>query len=205
MKSNTQNARVPPAKIAQLLVFNSDVILVNGNYDAAFDLSVLAAEKYGWYCRNTGYNAFTAEGKKTAAYEIWEQLIVGKNVSPDRLAVFVSVGDGNIISGIHKGFKDLVELGWIDRCPRIFGVQSEKSAAVYNAWAAGNETIVPVRATTFADSISVDLPRDGVRALRAATESGGAYRSLPSSSVWNSTASPNVCIFAYRCLWPLSP
>ncbi len=174
----------PPAKIAQLLVFNSDVILVNGNYDAAFDLSVLAAEKYGWYCRNTGYNAFTAEGKKTAAYEIWEQLIVGKNVSPDRLAVFVSVGDGNIISGIHKGFKDLVELGWIDRCPRIFGVQSEKSAAVYNAWAAGNETIVPVRATTFADSISVDLPRDGVRALRAATESGGAYIAVPDETIY---------------------
>lgn len=175
----------PPAKIAQLLVFGSDVILVNGNYDAAFDLSVQAAEKYGWYCRNTGYNAFTAEGKKTAAFEIWEQLIVGRQLDPAKLVVFVSVGDGNIISGIHKGFKDLVDLGWIERAPRIIGVQSEKSAAVYNAWAAGNETIVPVSATTFADSISVDLPRDGVRAVRAATETGGAYIAVPDEIIYS--------------------
>lgn len=174
----------PPAKISQLLVFGSDVILVDGNYDSAFDLSVQAADRYGWYCRNTGYNAFTVEGKKTGAYEIWEQVIAGKNVAPEQLAVFVSVGDGNIISGIHKGFKDLVELGWIDRCPRIFGIQSEKSAAVYNAWAAGTETIVPVSATTFADSISVDLPRDGVRAVRAATESGGAYLTVPDETIY---------------------
>ncbi len=63
-------------------------------------------EEFGWYNRNTGYNPFTAEGKKTAAYEIWEQVLLANQL--DRpLCVFVSVGDGNIISGIHKGFKDL--------------------------------------------------------------------------------------------------
>lgn len=174
----------PPAKISQLLVFHSDVILVDGNYDDAFDLSVLAAEKYGWYCRNTGYNAYTAEGKKTGAYEIWEQLIVGRNIAPENLCVFVSVGDGNIISGIHKGFKDLVELGWIERSPRIYGIQSQQSPAIYNAWIAGTETITPVKATTIADSISVDLPRDGVRALRAATETGGKYLAIPDETIY---------------------
>lgn len=173
----------PPAKIAQLLVFGAEVILVDGNYDSAFDLSVKAADQYGWYCRNTGYNAFTAEGKKTAAFEIWEQ-VISKTGSAEPLNIFVSVGDGNIISGIHKGFKDLLELGWIDTVPRIFGVQSEQSAAVYTAWKNGTEKIVPFHATTFADSISVDLPRDGVRAVRAATETKGAYISVPDEKIY---------------------
>lgn len=176
----------PPAKIAQLLVFGAQVLLVDGTYDDAFDLTILAAQEFGWYCRNTGYNPFTAEGKKTAAFEIWEWMYRQVREDPRtpidkiaekfaRLAVFVSVGDGNIISGIHKGFKDLVEIGWLEKPPRIYGVQAEGSAAVANAYLAGTEHITPVSANTLADSISVDLPRDGVRAVRAARQTGGGY------------------------------
>ena len=68
----------PPAKVAQLLVYGAQVILVDGNYDSAFDLTIEAANAYGWYCRNTGYNPFTAEGKKTAAFEIWENVILDR-------------------------------------------------------------------------------------------------------------------------------
>ena len=164
----------PAAKVAQLLVFGAEVILVDGSYDDAFDLSVEASNEFGWYNRNTGYNPFTAEGKKTAAFEVWEQVIL-MNELDGPLCVFVSVGDGNIISGIHKGFKDLYALGWLEHMPRIFGVQSEGSAAIYNAYAAGTEDIQAVSASTLADSISVDLPRDGLRALRAATQTEGAY------------------------------
>lgn len=167
----------PPAKVAQLLIFGAQVILVDGTYDEAFDLTILAAKEFGWYCRNTGYNPFTAEGKKTAGYEIWEQVICqnSKLWREKRLNIFVSVGDGNIISGIHKGFKDLAQLGWIDTLPRIFGVQAEGSAAIANAFLAGNENIIPVSANTLADSISVDLPRDGVRAVRAVAQTDGQY------------------------------
>jgi len=165
----------PQAKIAQLLVYGAEVILVDGNYDSAFDLTIEAANEFNWYCRNTGYNPFTAEGKKTGALEIWEQVCLNMEEDVKPLCVFVSVGDGNIISGLHKGFKDLVKLGWLKQMPRIFGVQSEKSAAIANAFFANTETITPVSATTLADSISVDLPRDGVRAVRAAKETGGAY------------------------------
>ena len=91
------------------------------------------------------------------------------------LSVFVSVGDGNIISGLHKGFLDLNKLGWMASIPRIFGVQAEGSAAIANAYYAGTEKITPVAAHTLADSISVDLPRDGVRAIRAARDTGGGY------------------------------
>ena len=165
----------PQAKIAQLLIYGAQVILVDGNYDSAFDLTIEAAKEYGWYCRNTGYNPFTAEGKKTAAFEIWEQICLSLPADSHPLNVFVSVGDGNIISGIHKGFKDLYALGWLKQMPRLFGIQSDKSAAIANAYFSGNETIIPIEATTLADSISVDLPRDGVRAVRAARETNGAY------------------------------
>lgn len=167
----------PPAKIAQLLIFGAQVMLVDGTYDDAFDLTIQAAAEFGWYCRNTGYNPFTAEGKKTAAFEIWEQVLLAHSqfFQEKPLSIFVSVGDGNIISGIHKGFKDLKALGWLEVLPRIFGVQAQGSAAIANAYSAGNETIIPVSANTLADSISVDLPRDGVRAVRAAVQTGGKY------------------------------
>ena len=185
----------PPAKIAQLLIYGARVLLVDGSYDEAFDLTILAAQEFGWYCRNTGYNPFTAEGKKTAAFEIWEwenreSRVESSNSDTETketksssrlstlnspLSIFVSVGDGTIISGIHKGFKDLFALGWVEHMPRIFGVQAEGSAAIANAFHAQSETITPVTARTIADSISVDLPRDGVRAVRAARVTGGSY------------------------------
>jgi len=178
----------PQAKIAQLLIYGAQVILVDGNYDSAFDLTIEAAQEFGWYCRNTGYNPFTAEGKKTAALEIWEQVICSLPDPSQRINIFVSVGDGNIISGIHKGFKDLHELGWLPVMPRLFGIQSEGSAAIANAFFAGTETITPVSATTIADSISVDLPRDGVRAVRAATQTGGAYLTVKDDDIIKSIA-----------------
>jgi len=178
----------PPAKIAQLLVYGAKVILVDGNYDSAFDLTIAASKEFGWYCRNTGYNPFTAEGKKTAAFEIWEQVIQGESVNQKPISVFVSVGDGNIISGIHKGFKDLLALGWLEHIPRIFGVQSEGSAAIANAFMNSTEEIVPVSADTIADSISVDLPRDGLRGLRAAVQTNGAYITVNDRMILNSIA-----------------
>ena len=187
----------PPAKVAQLLIFGATVALVDGTYDDAFDLTIRAAEEFGWYCRNTGYNPFTAEGKKTAAFEIWEwwqtaheqwHARLGEGAEHAPLTIFVPVGDGNIISGIHKGFKDLHELGWMPRLPRLIGVQAEGSAAISNAFHANTETITPVSAHTLADSISVDLPRDGVRGVRAARETGGTYITVTDDEILQAVA-----------------
>ncbi len=185
----------PPAKIAQLLIFGSRVMLVKGTYDQAFDLCLAASKEFGWYCRNTAYNPYTVEGKKTAAFEICEQLtptlhpppsLTGEGrgggwIAPDR--IFVSVGDGNIISGLWKGLRDLAALGWIDAMPKLMGVQAEGSAACYNAWKAGTEKITPVNATTLADSISADIPRDGARAVRAVCETSGAYLTVTDDEI----------------------
>ncbi len=178
----------PPAKVAQLLVYGAQVILVDGNYDQAFDLAVESSNRFGWYCRNTGYNPFTLEGKKTAAFEIWESLVMPEDGYQGPLTIFVSVGDGNIISGIHKGFKELHALGWLDEVPRLFGVQAEGSAAVANAFRSGTEEIIPVKSSTLADSISVDLPRDGLRAVRAARETGGSYITVSDEQILQAIA-----------------
>ncbi len=168
----------PQAKIAQLLIFGARVLLVNGTYDQAFDLCLEASKQFGWYCRNTAYNPFTVEGKKTATLELCEQM--GWR-APDR--IFVSVGDGNIISGLWKGLRDLLELGWIDKMPKLMGIQADGSAACYNAWQAGTEKITAVNAVTVADSISADIPRDGVRAVRAVRETGGAYLTVTDEEI----------------------
>ena len=162
----------PEAKVAQLLAYGSTVALVNGNYDSAFELCMLAAAEYGWYNRNTGYNPYMTEGKKTAGWEILEDL---EWAVPD--AIFVSVGDGSIIGGVHKAMKDALAMGWIDRAPRIYGIQSAGSDYMVQAFESGEDVLskAPISAVTVADSISADLPRDRIKAMRAVTETGGAY------------------------------
>lgn len=162
----------PEAKVAQLLAFGATVALVDGNYDAAFDLCMEAVARFGWYNRNTGVNPFVGEGKKTVVLEILEQLDWSV---PD--AIFVSVGDGSIIGGVHKGLRDAVALGWIRRMPRVFGVQSAGSDYLVQAWEQGEDLAAkpPISASTAADSISADLPKDRVKAMAAVTETGGAW------------------------------
>lgn len=165
-------AKAPSAKIAQLLVYGATVLLVDGTYDDAYALSVQASAEYGWYCRNTGMNPYTTEGKKTAALELCEQL--GWR-SPDVL--IVSVGDGNIIAAQHKGFYDLHQLGWLERLPRLIGVQAAGSDSLVRAWEQGISADSMQRGgtETLADSISAGLPSDRTKALRAVRETDGAY------------------------------
>lgn len=183
-------SRAPAAKLAQMLAYGARVITVEGSYDQAAALSLEASEAFGWYCRNTGYNPFTAEGKKTAAFEIWESVRAGRIDLEDRavLSIFVPVGDGNIISGVHKGFRDLAELGWLDFEPRLFGVQAEGSAAIARAYDSGTQIIEAVRAVTVADSICVDMPADGPRALRAVRDTGGSYITVGDEQILRAVA-----------------
>lgn len=165
-------ATAPEAKVAQLLAYGSGVLLVEGSYDDAVELCLQSAGDLGWYNRTTGYNPYMSEGKKTAALEIAEQM--GWQV-PD--VVVVSVGDGCIIGGLYKGFHDLLQLGWIDRTPRLLGIQSTGSNYLAEAWEQGDDVLTKPRidAHTVADSIAAGLPRDRIKAMRAVRESGGAF------------------------------
>jgi len=174
----------PQAKVAQLLAYGSTVLLVDGTYDQAFDLCLEAARAFGWYNRNTAYNPYMSEGKKTAAYEICEQLTdmlaadvpsAAGWIAPD--VIFIPVGDGCIIGGIHKGLRDMMALGWIDRISRLIGVQATGSSPLVDAWERGLEgwEMEPVEAHSIADSIVAGLPRDRIKALRAVRETDGAF------------------------------
>ncbi len=143
----------PPAKLLQIIMYGATLVMVDGNYDAAFDLSVEASRYFGWFNRNTAFNPLTIEGKKTAAFEIYDQL---KGNLPSR--IFVSVGDGVVISGIYKGFEDLLKLGIIKKIPVIVAVQSEKSDNLVRNMTQDTFQMQP--STTLADSISVDYPRN---------------------------------------------
>lgn len=177
----------PVAKLAQCLSFGATVLAVRGNYDDAFDLCLAACDEFGWFNRSTGYNPFTREGKKVCAYEIWESL---DGRAPDRIVV--PTGDGNLLSGMWKGWRDLQAVGLIDKLPKVDCAQSESSAAISNAvhrlraaekidWSAVELT--PVRAATIADSIAVDRPRDGLAAVKAVIESGGEAVTVPDDDI----------------------
>ncbi len=147
----------PAAKLVQALQYGARVFRVDGNYDKAYDLSLAFSEKKGGMNRNTAYNPLTIEGKKTVSLELFSQL----DQAPD--LVFVAVGDGCILSGVYKGFRDLVQLGFISAVPTIIGVQAETSDALTRAFNTGIFENIPT--STVADSICVDVPRNGVHAL----------------------------------------
>jgi threonine synthase len=170
-------AATPVTKLGQIEAYGACLIRVDGDYDTTVELSRAAADKWGWYCRNTAVNPYTAEGKKTAALEIVEQL--GWQ-SPD--VVVVPVGDGNILTGLSRGFADAHALGWIDRLPRLIGVQSSAAPALWHTWADGQEWS---SAVSTADSINVGKPQDRARAVVAVRDTGGAFVLVEEDSLTN--------------------
>ncbi len=147
----------PVAKLVQALQYGAKVHRVDGSYDLAYDISLEYSKEKGGMNRNTAYNPMTIEGKKTVSLELFKQL--GK--APD--IVFVSVGDGCILSGVYKGFRDLKQLNLIPEVPQIIAVQAENSDALHRALKTGKFTSIPT--STVADSICVDVPRNGLHAL----------------------------------------
>jgi threonine synthase len=145
--------KAPLAKLTQIIMYGAKIVPVKGTYDDAFDLSVEATKKFGWYNRNTAFNPLTIEGKKSVAFELFDQM--GEKI-PDR--IFVPVGDGVILSGVYKGFEDLLELGLTDKMPVIVAVQSSGSDnLVRNVF---SDFFTLKESNTIADSISVDIPRN---------------------------------------------
>lgn len=177
----------PVAKLTQALSFGATVLAVRGSYDDAFDLCLAASDEFGWFNRSTGFNPFTREGKKICAWEIWASL---DGQVPDRIVV--PTGDGNILSAMWKGWCELQDVGLIDRLPKIDCAQSSGSDAITRTvqkvrteapvdWS--TVRLETVDANTIADSIAVDLPRDGLAAVRAIVESGGCAVTVPDNEI----------------------
>ena len=162
-------AAAPPAKLTQMLNYGATVVPVDGSYDDAFELCTVACDEFGWYNRNTAFNPFTTEGKKTLALEIALEMAPG---IPD--AVVVPTGDGVILGGLAKGFSDLAAWGLTDRVPRLIAVQPAGACALVSALNDGADDVTPsLGASSVADSLVVDAPRNARSALRRIRRSGG--------------------------------
>lgn len=181
-------AAAPRAKLAQLLIHGAQVVRVDGTYDQAFEMSLNEIDRHHWYSRNCAHNPLLVEGKKTAALELAWQLTAGFTREPAEWpdAVLVPVGDGCIVSSVGKAFQELSRLDLIPSVPRIIGVQAAGAAPLALAWAAQPDpgslsgpqilsAIAPLVPRTVADSISVGIPRNRVKAWRYMAACGGAF------------------------------
>lgn len=174
--------RAPIGKLTQLQVYGANVLSVNGDYSATYDMSKYAIDQYGYYNRNAAINPYLIEGKKTVALEIAEQLDFNM---PDWVSI--SVGDGCTIGGVYKGFYDLLQLGFIKHIPKLLGVQAAGCSPLYKAF--HNKTMpVPEEELTLADSISVGIPRNPIKALEAVRKSKGTYVEVTDEEILSSIA-----------------
>ena len=169
--------RAPIGKLTQISLYGATLVIVDGDYKAAFKLSKEAINKYGWYNRNAAINPYMIEGKKTVSLEIAEQL----SFKPTDW-VCVSVGDGCTVGGVYKGFYELHQLGLIEKVPRILGVQSEGCEPFVVA-SREHRPLQECEENTIADSIAVGIPRNPLKALRAIEKSNGAWISVPDSEI----------------------
>ena len=170
-------ASAPVAKLIQSQQYGARLILVDGTYDQAFTLAMDYCQRFRGMNRNTAYNPMTIEGKKTVSLELLKQL----QDIPDH--IFVSCGDGCILSGVYKGFKDLYLAGVTDKVPCIWAIQSENSDTLTRAFNHPDGVFEAKSATTLADSISVDMPASGYHALKQLKEFNGRCFTVPDSAI----------------------
>ncbi len=156
-------------KVLGTLIYKTNVLGVNGNYDDVNRLCSEIAGKYRWGFVNINLRPFYAEGSKSLAFEVAEQL--GWR-SPD--CVVVPMAGGSLITKIGKAFAEFEKLGLIasNHC-RIFGAQATGCSPITSAIKAGRDFIKPVKPQTIAKSIAIGNPADGYYAIKTMIESGG--------------------------------
>ncbi|GAB6072972.1 threonine synthase [Venenivibrio stagnispumantis] len=156
-------------KIIGSLVFNPTVVAVDGNYDDVNRLSSEIANEFGWAFVNINVRPFYAEGSKTLAFEVAEQL--GWKI-PD--AVVAPLASGSLYTKIWKGFNEFINLGLVEgKPPRMYGAQASGCSPIYKAFKEGRDFIKPEKPDTIAKSIAIGNPADGPYAVKTAKESNG--------------------------------
>jgi len=172
-------ANLETQKIIGSLVFEPTVVAVEGTYDDVNRLCSEIASDQGWAFVNINIRPFYAEGSKTLAFEVVEQL--GWK-APD--AVVVPAASGSLYTKIWKGLKEMKEVGLINEVKtRMYGAQAEGCSPIATAWAEGRDFIKPVRPDTIAKSIAIGNPADGIYALQTAKESGGGWETATDGEI----------------------
>lgn len=176
-------ADLEPEKLVATSVYGARIFAVEGSYDDCSRLSVELSFELDWAFVNVNLRSYYAEGSKTLAYEVAEQL--GWEL-PD--AVVAPIASGAMFSKVHQGFADLLALGLVDGTPpRLVGGQAEGCAPVATAFHDGGR-VKPVRPRTVARSLAIGSPADGELALATARASGGAIHAVPEDAIADNAA-----------------
>jgi threonine synthase len=176
-------ASLEPEKLIATSIYGAKIIAVDGSYDDCSRLSVELSFELDWAFVNVGLRSYYAEGSKTLAFEVAEQL--GWSL-PD--AVGAPIGSGSMFTKVHQGFGELLTLGLVDGAtPRLFGGQGEGCSPVALAFANGTK-VKPVRPDTIAKSIAIGSPADGELAVWTAQESGGSIHAVSEDQIVDNIA-----------------
>ncbi len=176
-------ADLEPEKLAATAVYGATIYAVDGSYDDCSRLSVELSFELEWAFVNVGLRSYYAEGSKTLAFEIAEQL--GWRL-PD--AVIAPIASGALFSKVHQGFGELRGLGLVDgERPRLYGGQAEGCAPVADAFAE-DRRVTPLKPRTVARSLAIGSPADGDLAVSTARASGGSIYAVPEEDVGENMA-----------------
>ena len=168
------------SKIAMAAIFGGTVLGVEGNYDDVNRLCIeLVAEHEDWAFANINLRPYYAEGSKTLAFEIAEQL--GWR-TPDQ--VVVPVASGSQLTKVAKGFREFIELGLVDgEAPTLFGAQATGCSPIATAFADGVDVVTPQRPNTIARSLAIGNPADGPYVLDELRARGGDCGSVADEEI----------------------
>jgi len=163
-------ADLEEGKILNSLIYGARVVGIRGHYDEVNRLCAEIAGKYGWAFVNVNMRPYYAEGSKSMAYEIAEQL----NWKLPHHTV-VPMASGSLLTKIHKGYQELIQLGLTrDSKPTVHGAQATGCSPISAAYKQGMDFFKPVKPDTIAKSLAIGTPADGFYALKVMKETGGA-------------------------------
>jgi threonine synthase len=174
-------ADLEPAKVVTTAVFGGRLVAVDGTYDDVNRLCAELADEYPtWGFVNVNVRTYYAEGSRTLAFEVAEQL--GWR-APDH--VVVPVASGSQLTKVAKGFQELYAVGLLDEPPhvRVSGAQASGCSPIATAFAAGVDVVRPVKPDTIAKSLAIGNPADGVYALETVRDSGGGFGSASDDEI----------------------
>ena len=163
-------ADLEPEKIVATQVYGARLVKIAGNYDQVNRLCSEIAQKYSWGIVNVNLRSYYAEGSKTLAYEVAEQL--GWRLPQN---IVVPMAGGALINKVRKAFDELQKLGWVDPVPvKFFGAQATGCSPITTAAKRGTPEIEPQKPNTIARSLAIGNPADGFYAVKLMLASGGA-------------------------------
>jgi threonine synthase len=173
------SGKIAYGKLSQAMIYGAKVLQIRGNFDQSLDMVLKIAEKHPAIYLLNSINPFRVEGQKSLAFEICDQL---DGQAPDRLVV--PVGNAGNISAIWKGFTEYYRLGFINKLPKMTGIQAAGSAPIAHMIKTGSNEMVPIKTPeTLATAIRIGAPVSWKKAVNAIRKSGGTAETVTDDEI----------------------